>query len=332
MCTSFTFYNNKFYFGRNLDLEYRFGEKVVITPRNYILNYKEEKQNSSHFAFIGMARVEDNYPLYAEAANEKGLCMAGLNFPSNAYYNPEKEEGKINVTPYEIIPYILAECSSADEAAEKIKNLNLIAIEFKKGMALAPLHWIISDKEKSFVVEPTKEGIKLYENPVGVLTNNPEFSFHITNLSHYLNITSNHGENRFSEKLDIKPFGEGFGAIGLPGDFSPASRFIRTVFNKYNSRCDETENASVSQVFHILDSVAMVRGTVLTPDGKPDYTTYSCCINASKGIYYYKTYENNQITAIRMQEENLQGEKLATFAPITQQQIFYANGQTERRE
>ncbi len=325
MCTSFTFYNNKFYFGRNLDLEYRFGEKVVITPRNYILNYKEEKQNSSHFAFIGMARVEDNYPLYAEAANEKGLCMAGLNFPSNAYYNPEKEEGKINVTPYEIIPYILAECSTADEAAEKIKNLNLIAIEFKKGMALAPLHWIISDKEKSFVVEPTKEGIKLYEKPVGVLTNTPEFSFHIINLSHYLNLTSNHGENRFSEKLDIKPFGEGFGAIGLPGDFSPASRFIRTVFNKFNSRCDENENASVSQVFHILDSVAMIKGTVITNEGMCDITSYSACINATDGIYYYKTYTNNAVNAVSMNKENLDSSDLKVFDLIEDLYINYQN-------
>ena len=324
MCTCINLKTKDYYFGRNLDLEYRFNESVVITPREYEFKLRKEDSFKIKYAIIGMATVVNNYPLYAEACNEKGVSIAGLNFPHNAFYEEVKKE-KINITPFELIPWVLGNFDKVEELKEVIYNINLIDISFSKDMQLTPLHWMISDEKETIVLEQTKEGLNVYDNKVGVLTNNPPFPYHKENLINYLNLTPNLPENRFSSKIELKTYGNGMGAIGLPGDNSSASRFIRAAFNKLNSVCDIDEEASVSQFFHILDSVAVVKGTNITQDRKYDTTTYSCCINTTKGIYYYKTYNNNQITAIRLNEKNMNRKDLEIHQLVENQQINYTN-------
>ena len=326
MCTSITLVNKDAYFGRNLDLEYSFGERVIITPRNYAFRFRRHGEAMKHhYAMIGMATAAEGYPLYAEAANEKGLYMAGLNFPGNAFYK-DCEEGKDNITPFELIPWILGQAATALEAKELISRLNIINIAFAENMPLAPLHWHIADRERAFVMEQTEAGLRLFDDPVGVLTNNPTFDFHLMNLNQYMNLSPKREETGFSDKAGLKPFGEGMGAIGLPGDSSPASRYIKAAFLKLNSVCGEDECSSVSQFFHILDSVAMVRGSVITESGNNDITTYSCCINGSRGIYYFKTYENNRIQAVRLFDEDLEGESITEFSISDRQDIRFLNG------
>ena len=324
MCTCINYKNSDVYFGRNLDLEYSFGEKVVITPRNYEFNLRKEKAFKTKYAMIGMATVIDNYPLYAEGCNEKGLSIAGLYFPGNAYYGEVKKD-KINLTPFELIPWLLGNYQSIAEVKELIKNLNLINISFKENFPLAPLHWMISDSEECIVIEQMIDGLKIYDNSIGVLTNNPPFYYHQLNLNNYMHLMPNNAQNNFSDSLDLRTYGQGMGAIGLPGDNSPASRFVRVAFNKLNSVSENNEESNVTQFFHILDSVSMVKGSTITNEGKYDITTYSCCINTSKGIYYYKTYDNNQITAIKMDDENKYIDKLTVYDLITSQQINYIN-------
>lgn len=321
MCTAFTFSNDPLYFGRNLDLEYSFGESVVITPRHFPLTFQRMEPMASHYAMIGMANVTDGYPLYAEAVNEKGLCAAGLNFPGNAYYRKEEETQKQAVAPYELLLYLLGRCSTLAEAKELLLSLDVVDLPFSDALPLAPLHWLFADATGSLTVECTRTGMQLYDNPYGVLTNNPPFPFHLENVRQYLHLSAAYPENRLSGSLSLTPFGQGGGAIGIPGDFSPASRFVKTVFCKENSCCEPTEQSMVSQVFHILDAVAMVKGTVLTPEGKCDCTTYSCCINAKTGSYYYKTYENSQITEVRMTKERREDSKLSIFPLRTTWQI-----------
>ena len=321
MCTAFRLVNDSLYFGRNMDLEVSFGESVVITPREYPITTRFCGTLSSHYAMIGMANVTNGYPLYAEAANEKGICMAGLNFPGNAWYLPESEVTKQAVTPFELIPFLLGTCETLAEVRQRLSGIELVDVPFLPTMPLAPLHWIISDKTGSLTLECTRSGMQVYENPYDVLTNNPPFPFHCENVRQYLHLSAGYPENRFSGELSLSPFGQGAGAIGLPGDFSPASRFVKAVFCKSNSRCAPTEEACVSQVFHILDSVAMVRGSVITPEGKEDITTYSCCINATEGSYFYKTYENNQLTKVPLTAERRQGKELLIFPLRTRQAI-----------
>ena len=325
MCTSLTFQTSDFYFGRNLDLEYNFGEKIVITPRQYPFIFKFAGTLSEHYAIIGTAQITDGCPLYAEAVNEKGLCLAALNFPGNAVYAETPESGKTNLAPFELFGFLLGTCATVKEAEEKLKAVCITHTAFKDGYPVAPLHWHIADKDRSLVLECIKDGMHLYENPVGVLTNNPPFPFQLTNLQNYMHLTSNPPENRFAPALKLAPYGQGMGALGLPGDASPASRFVRAAFCKWNTELPSGEEASVTQFFHILDNVAMVAGSVRTPENKFDRTTYSSCINASRGIYYYKTYNNNQISAVSMHKTDLDGCAPVVFEQVNRQQICYQN-------
>lgn len=325
MCTSLTFQTSDFYFGRNLDLEYNFGEKIVITPRRYPFIFKFAGTLSEHYAMIGTAQITDGCPLYAEAVNEKGLCLAALNFPGNAVYAEAPESGKTNLAPFELFGFLLGTCATVKKAEEKLKAVCITHTAFKDGYPVAPLHWHIADKDRSLALECTKDGMHLYENPVGVLTNNPPFPFQLTNLQNYMHLTSNPPENRFAPALKLAPYGQGMGALGLPGDASPASRFVRAAFCKWNTELPSGEEASVTQFFHILDNVAMVAGSVRTPENKFDRTTYSSCINASRGIHYYKTYNNNQISAVSMHKTDLDGCAPVVFEQVNRQQICYQN-------
>lgn len=324
MCTCINFKTKDNYFGRNLDLEYRFNEKVVITPRNYEFKLKNGSVINTKYSIIGMATVSDDYPLYAEASNEKGLSIAGLYFPNNAYYF-DNDDNKLSLAPYELIPYFLGMHSSIKEIKELILNLNITNVPFSDKYPVSDLHWMVSDSNECIVIEQMKDGLKVYENPYGVLTNNPPFHYHLTNITNYRNLTPNYVESRFSDKISLGQYGQGMGALGLPGDNTPTSRFVRAGFNKLNSVSEDDELSSVTQFFHILDSVSMVKGSTITKEGKCDITTYSSCINTNKGIYYYKTYTNNQITAVKMTDEEKNKKELSIYNLIEEQQIRYEN-------
>ena len=324
MCTAVTYKTRDHYFGRNLDLEYSYRETVTVTPRNFPFRFRKAATLETHHAMIGMATVIDDYPLYYEATNEKGLSMAGLNFPGIAAYLPE-QPGMDNITPFELIPWILGQCSDVDEARQHLANLNLVNISFSKQFPLSPLHWIIADREQAITVEPMADGLRIFDNPVGVLTNNPPFDFHLYNLSNYMNVSIDPASNRFSEQFDLKPYSNGMGGIGLPGDFSSASRFVKAAFVKLNSLSGDSEAESVSQFFHILSSVAMPRGSVRMRQDEYEITVYSCCCNVDKGIYYYTTYEISRIIGVDMYREDLDGSSPISCPLLTDQLIEIQN-------
>ncbi len=323
MCTAITFQTKDHYFGRNLDLEYAYRESVTITPRNFPFSFRRCAPTETHYAIIGMAMIDNGYPLYYDATNEHGLSMAGLNFPGNAIYQQEKA-GMDNIAPFEFIPWILGQCINLEQAEEKLKNLNLVDISYSSQFPQTPLHWIIADRRRTIVVEPTADGIKVFDNPFGVLTNNPPFDYHMHNLSNYLNLTSDEAVNRFAPDYPITPYSRGMGAIGLPGDLSSPSRFVKAAFTKLNSVCRDSESASISQFFHILASVAQQQGCVKVG---PHYekTVYTSCCNVDKGIYYYTTYENSQITGVNMHHTDLNSRTLTAFPLIKGQQIRMEN-------
>ena len=324
MCTAITYKTKDFYFGRTLDYEISYGDEVTITPRNYEFNFRHKQKIKNHYAIIGMAYVTENYPLYYEAVNEKGLGIAGLNFVGNAQYN-KKIEGKDNITQFEFIPWILSQSTTVKEAKKLIEKINFLDEPFSTNLPLAQLHWIISDSIESITVEAVKDGIKIYENPVGVLTNNPTFDKQMFELNNYMNLSTKSPKNAFAKSLNLEKYSRGMGAIGLPGDLSSQSRFIRAAFVKMNSVSKEEEKESVSQFFHILNSVEQQRGCCELDDGIFEITIYTSCCNASKGIYYYTTYDNHQITAIDMHKENLNSEDLIRYPLIKDEQIKMQN-------
>lgn len=323
MCTAITYKTDDHYFGRTLDLEISYNETVTVTPRGFEFNFRKMGVLKSHYAIIGMATVADGYPLYFDAANEHGLSMAGLNFPQNAYYFPAID-GMDNVSPFEFIPWILSQCKNLTEARALLERINLVNINFSEKLPLSPLHWIIADSEGAITVESVADGLKIYENPVGVLTNNPTFDYHMTHLCDYMNITPKPPENRFGN-VELPAYSRGMGGMGLPGDLSSASRFVRAAFVKLNSVSGTGENESISQFFHILGSVAQQRGCAQMPDGSYEITVYTSCINTDKGVYYYTTYENNCISAVDMHKCNLDGASLCIYPLVREQQIFKQN-------
>ena len=300
MCTAISYRRNASYFGRNLDFDRGYGERVVITPRKYKIKLRCENYIESHYSMIGMACVIDDFPLYFEATNEKGLSIAGLNFPENAVYYDFKE-GKANVTPFEFIPWILSKCSCIEEAKNLIEKMNLVNIDFSKNLPLSPLHWMISDNTCSIVIEPLADGLKIYDDPFEVLTNNPPFEFHKINASNYMGLGIGSAMSQFKENIPMHNYSLGMGALGLPGDFSSASRFIRALFVKENSVSDNDEKSNVNQFFHILNSVSMPKGCVLA-EKCFEYTRYSSCCNIETGIYYYMTYDDLKIRTVDMHE------------------------------
>ncbi len=325
MCTALQLTTKDHYFGRTLDLDCSYGEEVCVMPRNYPLEFRKMNKLEHHYAIIGMATVVSDVPLYYDGTNEYGLAMAGLNFPGNAYYYPMKKE-KDNVTPFEFIPWILGQCKTVAEARKFLGHINLVDIPFSDKLPLSPLHWMIADKEESIVVESMKDGLHIFDNPVGVMTNNPPFNYHLSNLNNYRNLRVDNGENSFAKEIPLEVYCQGLGAIGLPGDVSSMSRFVRIAFNRGNSVCEEDENSSVSQFFHLLASVSMTRGGCLTDTGKWDITVYTSCMNVDKGLYYYTTYDNQQINCVNMHNVDLETDKITRVPLVLEQGICYFPG------
>lgn len=324
MCTAVTYHTIDHYFGRTLDYEFSYHETITITPRYYPFHFRKTVPVKQHYALIGMAMVLDNYPLYYDATNEMGLSMAGLNFPGCADYKPFCND-KDNITPFEFIPWILSQCAVIPEVKYVLEHTNLVDIPYSEELPLTPLHWIISDKRQSITVECTKEGLFVYDNPIGILTNSPPFDFQMLHLCNYLNVTNKTAVNRFSETFPLTAYSRGMGGMGLPGDLSSSSRFVKAAFTKLNSFSGASESESISQFFHILGSVAQQRGCVQVAEEQYEITLYTSCCNVDKGIYYYTTYENSQISGVNMHRENLDQSALITYPLIKGQKIHMQN-------
>lgn len=407
MCTAVSFTTKDHYFGRNLDFEFSYEETVTITPRNYRFSFCNGKELHNHYAIIGMAYVVDGYPLYYDAVNEAGLGMAGLLFAGNAVYSDRKEADKDNVASYEFISWILGQCADVDEVKTLLDRINLTSDSFRAELPPSPLHWMIASQNSTITVEAVADGLKIYDNPVHVMTNNPPFDYQLMNLNNYMHLSIDVPANSFSSTVNLAAYSRGMGALGLPGDLSSMSRFVRAAFVRMNSVCGDSEEESISQFFHILGSVCQQRGCVRLmkkeregqsvgeagekrapvfelnkgrriagesaqeeqfigefmgkkrSDGesmeteafaskadkeetavfestgkdcsageKAEYeiTIYSSCCNTDKGIYYYTTYGNSQITAVDMHREDLESDKLVSYPLIKGQQIRMQNG------
>ncbi len=291
MCTCLAFYGDKFLFGRNMDIEYSFGERAAYVPRDFALRFCAEREQRRHYSMFGVAAGDGDFPLFAEACNEKGLCAAGLNFPQSAFYAPARAAGKHNVAPHELIAWILGSCESVAQARELLQNTQITGEKYKD-ISPAPLHWMIADAHGCIVVEPQKEGLQIYENRACVLANEPPFPSQMHQLGNYANLTAQPPCGRFG-RLAVRADWQGAGAFGLPGDAGSPSRFVRAAFSLHNAAKGE----GVPHFFHMLASAEMVRGNVLLADGTPDYTRYACCIDPAAGMYYVRTYDSLSVRA-----------------------------------
>lgn len=324
MCTAATYRTDDFYMGRTLDYEFSYGEEITVMPRNFPLSFRHGGGTDKHYAIIGMAHVADGYPMFYDAVNEKGLGMAGLNFAASARYS-EPEDGKQNVAQFEFIPWVLSQFASLGQARSAIEKINLVGTTYDSRYPAAKMHWIIADKSGAITVEPTEGGLKIYDNAPGVLTNEPPFDMQLFNLNNYMRLSPKQPENSFSDALNLGTYSRGMGGLGLPGDLSSMSRFVRAAFTKLNSLSESDEAESVGQFFHILGSVEQVRGCCEVAQDKYEITIYTSCFNADKGVYYYTTYNNRRITAVDMHRENLDSDSLARYPMLDKEDVLRQN-------
>lgn len=310
-----------------MDIPYSFNEAVLIIPKNYQLQDRVTGNTViNNRAIIGMGTVIDDHPVLADAMNDAGLACAGLNFEGYAYFEKEPVEGKHNIAPYDFIQWVLSNHETIEEVKEGLKDLELVNRPINDNTPVSMLHWMVTDKTgKAIVVEKTKNCITVYDNPIGVMTNNPTFDWHLTNLKEYLHLTPTSPKQAKWGEHTLNALGVGAGTIGMPGDFASVSRFVRIAFVRAHMTKVENDIQAFTQFFHMLDYVKMVKGGVRTDEGLEDLTTYSSCMDQEKGIYYYRTYGNNRINAIDMHKEQLEGNDLKIFDYLTTQDINYQN-------
>ena len=310
--------------GRTLDYERSFGEQVVVTPRRFPLRFRHGETLEEHYALVGMAHVAEGWPLYYDAVNEKGLGMAGLLFPKSGRYGPPWP-GWRNAASFELIPWVLGRCATAAEARELLAETRVTAEGFSPALPPSPLHWLAADERDCFAAEPTAAGLVLRSDPAGVLTNEPPLDAQLLRLRDYRGLSAGDGADTFAPGLALETYSRGMGAMGLPGDLSSPSRFVRTAFTRLNSRSGDGEAESVSQLLHILGAAAQQRGCCVLEDGACELTLYTSCCNADTGVYYYTTYDAAQLCAVDMHRADLDGTALSCQPLDTAWRVHYQN-------
>ena len=312
MCTGVRFTDDKgnMFFGRNLDWSVGYGQKIVVTPKNYEYNSAFLGQMKPKYALIGMGIVEENVPLYFDCGNEAGLAIAGLNFPGYAQYEPAAVEGKTNVAAYEFPLWVAMNFATVDEVEDALKNVAIVAKPVSDKFPVSMLHWIIGDAKRSIVVEYTKDGLEIFHNEVDVLTNQPGYGWHKENLRNYMNLTSLQPKKVMWGKQELDAFGSGSLMRGMPGDYYSPSRFVRVAYLNTHYPTKTTEEENVSRLFHTLAGVAMIDGAAAMADGDFEKTVYTGGFSAATGTYYWNTYENPAIQKAALKDFDINGTEL----------------------
>ena len=276
------------------------------------------------YAILGMGMPSDGVPLFFDGVNEKGVFAAGLLFENNAVYR-KPLAGMDNIPSFAVIPWLLSHCGCLQEVRTALTRINIVDTAFREDLPPSPLHWFISDGEHSLVVESLADGIQIHDNPAGVLTNNPPFPLQMFHLTQYMGLSPYPAENRFADGMAFSPYSRGMGALGLPGDGTSPSRFVRAAFVGHNTLSGTSEEENVGQIFHIMTSVEQQKGCVRLENGGMSHTQYISCTNGSRGIYYYTTYHNRRITAVDMWAEDMDSENMILFPLGECEDILYQN-------
>lgn len=297
MCTGirFTSADGAMYFGRNLDWSTPFGERIVITPKDYCLKQdfaEESATRPSDHAIIGMGITYQGFPLYFDCGNDAGLAVAGLNFPGYAQYEDAPVHGKTNVAAYEFPAWVAANFATVDEVEEALSTIAIVGKPASDSLGVSLLHWIIGDAKRSIVIEYLPTGMQIHPNPVDTLANQPTFDWHMENLRTYLNATSAFPGTVQWGNASLSPFGAGAGAHGIPGDSYTTSRFVKAAFLNANYPAKLSEQENVMRLFHTLGNVAMVEGSAQMGDGTWERTIFTSCFSAKTSTYYYNTDDN----------------------------------------
>lgn len=328
MCTAVTLSAGDFFFGRNLDYEQRYGETLLFIPRHF-------RPPNGCFplgegrALLGIGCFREGYPLFFDGMNERGLCMAGLRFAGFADYAEKAEKGEA-VPSFALIPFVLRQCDSVREAVALLRTITVTDEAFSADLPAAPLHWLLADRARCVTVEVMHRRLYLYDNPAGVLTNAPPFPQQLFALNNFRGLSPAEPENLFAPRLPLRRYSRGMGAIGLPGDFSSQSRFVRAAFLRAHSPAPNSAGEGVHQLMHILDAVAQPKGCCQLPDGSLEYTQYSAVCHAARATYYLSTYDNRGLRAVSMPADGLEGTEAVLYSFDTAPRVQRLRGHSPR--
>ena len=315
--------------GRTIEFgESNINGKIVISPRGreFKALTTEGKINGlkwkAKYGFVGASVVVDQF--IGEGINEKGLNAGLFYFPhygSLAEY--KKSKANISIADMELVTWILSNFETVDEVKEGIKKIKVVNIGYDdKGKPLPTAHWRIGDvKGNNIVLEIVNNGeIKIYDNKVGVLTNSPDYEWHIKNLNNYINLYSGNANSFNVNGEELFSFGAGTGALGLPGDITPPSRFIRAFF--YVNTIGEVENTklAVNKAFHILNNFDIPIEIEFPKEYKENIpkdvisaTQWTAVSDLSNREFHYKTMDNSQIRKIDLKKIDFSSVKYQAF-------------------
>lgn len=310
MCTAIKF-KNRFVF-RSFDYERRFGEELLVVPRESMRLSKAKNR----YAIMGVGVTDCGEPLFFDGVNEWGLCAMALNFPKYCDYGAERSSaGRIEyderdremehteIPSAKLISYILGLCRSVNEAREMLEKVDITGKTTLGGADATPLHWMISDIRESIVVEPLAEGLSVRDNPSEILTNSPPLDYHLTHLEDFKALSAKNPDRS-------EHYSRGIGALGLPGDFSSQSRFVRAWFLKQNGDVSFDVKEGVRDIFRLTSSLVIPRGCVINDRGESVVTEYTAVIDMESPSYYLTTATDSTVDFYPLSEELINGERI----------------------
>lgn len=296
MCTAITLQSQSahVFFGRTMDFSHDIMPRIYTIPSSYVWCDKlHNNLMTDSYRFIGIGQDLDGFLGFFDGVNEKGFAAAALYFAGYAQYNAVTLHDEKQIASVDFLHYILGKCASVKELTSLLKNISIVGIEDPVTNTVAPLHWIATDRSGACVViEPTKNGLELIDNPIGVMANSPDFYWHMTNLKNYTEASPTQTEEVFWDNIQLRPFGQAAGTSFLPGGFTAPARFVRTAYLKSHLPKPKDSREAIAACFHIMESVSIPKGAVVTNRNTFDYTKYTAFINTYTCEYFYKTYDD----------------------------------------
>lgn len=308
MCTAICLQSKQgeTFFGRNMDFSYDIDPHLYIVPSGYEWsNIITGGRLRDQYRFIGIGQELDGLLGFFDGVNETGLAMAALYFAGYADYNGGIGNGREErVASFDFLHYALGRCANVKELKKQLKEVRITGAMDPVTKTVAPLHWIAADRSGNcIVIEITSNGLQVFRNPIGVLANSPDFTWHMTNLRNYMEASPTQTEEAFWGDYPMTPFGQAGGTQVLPGGYTSPARFARAAYLKSFLPMPKSRNEAVISCFHVMESVTIPKGAVMTSRNHFDYTKYTAFINTATCEYFFKTYDNLQIETAGLFEQ-----------------------------